>query len=151
VKSGRSRAFLVPKRTVAVSGTKSATGHLLGAAGGLKAIFTVLALINQIEPRTLKLNAPDPEADGIDFVANEAHEYAIEMASALAGSMPVHASGAGQKGRWPETAARAASCLGAWSYRHPARVTETIRVRLEGLPKAVREIAWKVHTRLCDR
>ncbi|MBP1876684.1 transposase [Ensifer adhaerens] len=40
---------------------------------------------------------------------------------------------------------------GAWSYRHPARVTETIRVRLEGLPKAVREIAWKAQTRLCGR
>lgn len=39
---------------------------------------------------------------------------------------------------------------GAWS-RHPARVTETIRVRLEGLPKAVREIAWKAQTRLCGR
>jgi len=40
---------------------------------------------------------------------------------------------------------------GAWSYRHPARVTETIRVRLEGLPKEVREIAWKAQTRLCAR
>jgi transposase len=40
---------------------------------------------------------------------------------------------------------------GAWSYRHPARVTETIRVRLEGLPKVVREIAWKGQTRLCTR
>ncbi|RWO20266.1 IS110 family transposase [Mesorhizobium sp.] len=40
---------------------------------------------------------------------------------------------------------------GAWSYRHPARVTEPIRVRLEGLPKAVREIAWKAQTRLCAR
>src|SRR5215212_12076340 len=40
---------------------------------------------------------------------------------------------------------------GAWSYRHPARVTETILVRLEGLPKEVREIAWKAQTRLCAR
>jgi transposase len=40
---------------------------------------------------------------------------------------------------------------GAWSYRYPARVTETIRIRLEGLPKAVREIAWKAQTRLCAR
>lgn len=40
---------------------------------------------------------------------------------------------------------------GAWSYRYPARVTEPIRVRLEGLPKAVREIAWKAQTRLCAR
>lgn len=40
---------------------------------------------------------------------------------------------------------------GAWSYRHPARVTEPIRVRLDGLPKVVREIAWKAQTRLCAR
>lgn len=39
----------------------------------------------------------------------------------------------------------------AWSYRHPARVSETLRVRLEGLPKAVRDIAWKAQVRLCGR
>jgi len=49
------------------------------------------------------------------------------------------------------TTARRVLVEGAWSYRHPARVTETIRVRLEGLPKAVREIAWKAQTRLCAR
>jgi transposase len=47
--------------------------------------------------------------------------------------------------------ARRALVEGAWSYRYPARVTEPIRVRLEGLPKAVREIAWKAQTRLCAR
>src|SRR5512147_1143431 len=40
---------------------------------------------------------------------------------------------------------------GAWSYRYPARVGETLRTRLEGLPKAVREIAWKAQIRLCAR
>jgi hypothetical protein len=40
---------------------------------------------------------------------------------------------------------------GAWSYSYPARVTEPIRVRLEGLPKSVRDIAWKAQTRLCAR
>jgi transposase len=40
---------------------------------------------------------------------------------------------------------------GAWAYRYPARVTEPIRVRLEGLPKTVREIAWRAQTRLCAR
>lgn len=40
---------------------------------------------------------------------------------------------------------------GAWSYRHPARVTEPLRIRLEGLPKAVRDIAWKAQLRLCSR
>jgi transposase len=46
---------------------------------------------------------------------------------------------------------RRALVEGAWSYRHPARVTETIRGRLESLPKAVREIAWKAQVRLCAR
>jgi hypothetical protein len=39
----------------------------------------------------------------------------------------------------------------AWNYRYPARVSETLRVRLEGLPKAVRDIAWKAQVRLCAR
>ena len=46
---------------------------------------------------------------------------------------------------------RRALVEGAWSYRHPARVTETIRTRLEALPKVVREIAWKAQVRLCAR
>ena len=46
---------------------------------------------------------------------------------------------------------RRALVEGAWSYRHPARITETIRGRLEGLPKVVREIAWKAQVRLCSR
>lgn len=39
----------------------------------------------------------------------------------------------------------------AWTYRYPARVSETLRARLEGLPKAVRDIAWKSQVRLCAR
>jgi 3-oxoacyl-[acyl-carrier-protein] synthase II len=58
--------------TIAVSGTKSATGHLLGAAGGLGAIFTILALRDQMAPPTLNLSVPDPAGDGIDFVASQA-------------------------------------------------------------------------------
>ena len=66
--------------SVAVSGTKSATGHLLGAAGGLEAIFTVLALRDQVAPPTLDLNAPDPAGDGVDFVANRARPTAMDYA-----------------------------------------------------------------------
>jgi hypothetical protein len=40
---------------------------------------------------------------------------------------------------------------GAWSYRYPARVSQTLQARIEGLPKAVRQIAWKAQIRLCAR
>ena len=40
---------------------------------------------------------------------------------------------------------------GAWTYRYPARVSETLRPRLEGLPKTIRDIAWKAQIRLCAR
>ena len=47
--------------------------------------------------------------------------------------------------------ARRALVEAAWTYRYPARVSETLRARLEGLPKAVRDIAWKAQVRLCAR
>lgn len=64
----------------AISATKSATGHLLGAAGGIEAIFTVLALRDQIAPPSLNLEAPDEAAAGFDLVALEAREAAFDHA-----------------------------------------------------------------------
>nr|WP_299496319.1 beta-ketoacyl-ACP synthase II [uncultured Rhizobium sp.] len=89
---------------LAVSGTKSATGHLLGAAGGLEAIFAIMALRQQIAPPTLNLNAPDPASDGIDIVAKVARpmsmDYAITNGFGFGG---VNASALFK--RWPAKAA----------------------------------------------
>jgi len=73
------RAFCEHAYKLAVSSTKSMTGHLLGGAGGLEAGITVLALRDQIAPPTINHEVPDPECD-LDYVPNQAREMKIEYA-----------------------------------------------------------------------
>lgn len=68
---------------LAVSSTKSMVGHMLGAAGGVEAIFCILALRDQVAPPTINLFTPDPECD-LDYVPNEAR--AMRMTTALSNS-----------------------------------------------------------------
>ena len=68
-----------PEHTV-MSSTKSMTGHLLGAAGAIEAIITVLAVRDQICPPTINLDNPDPEVGGFNLVPNEAQKHDIKYA-----------------------------------------------------------------------
>jgi len=73
------RCFGDHARKLAVSSTKSMTGHLLGAAGGIEAVFTVLALRDQVAPPTANLFKQDPQCD-LDFVPNTARKMKIRAA-----------------------------------------------------------------------
>lgn len=64
---------------VAISSTKSMTGHLLGAAGGIEAVFTALALRDQVLPPTINIENQDPECD-LDYVPNVARETKVDVA-----------------------------------------------------------------------
>jgi 3-oxoacyl-[acyl-carrier-protein] synthase II len=64
---------------IAMSSTKSMTGHLLGAAGGIEAIYTALAIRDQIAPPTINIFNQDPECD-LDFVPDTAREMKIDVA-----------------------------------------------------------------------
>ncbi|WP_179402538.1 beta-ketoacyl-ACP synthase II [Burkholderia guangdongensis] len=64
---------------IVVNSTKSMTGHLLGGAGGLESVFTVLALHNQVSPPTINIFNQDPECD-LDYCANTARDMKIDVA-----------------------------------------------------------------------
>lgn len=73
------RCFGPAAQKVAISSTKSMTGHLLGAAGGVEAIFSVLAIRNQVVPPTINLTDPDPRCD-LDYVPNAARDMRVDVA-----------------------------------------------------------------------
>lgn len=73
------RCFGDHAKKLAVSSTKSMTGHLLGAAGGVEAVFSALALHHQIAPPTINLVNQDPQCD-LDYVANTARDLKIKVA-----------------------------------------------------------------------
>lgn len=72
-------AFGDHAKKLVVNSTKSMTGHLLGAAGGIEAVFTTLAVYHQISPPTINIFNQDPECD-LDYCANQARDMKIDVA-----------------------------------------------------------------------
>lgn len=72
-------AFGDHAKNIVVNSTKSMTGHLLGGAGGLESVFTVLSIYNQVSPPTINIFNQDPECD-LDFCANTARDMKIDIA-----------------------------------------------------------------------
>lgn len=74
---GMKTVFKEHAKKVAISSTKSMTGHLLGAAGGVESVFSILAIRNGVAPPTINYETPDPECD-LDYVPNQAREQNIK-------------------------------------------------------------------------
>jgi 3-oxoacyl-[acyl-carrier-protein] synthase II len=77
--TGIKRAFGDHAKSMVVNSTKSMTGHLLGGAGGLESVFTVLAIHHQVSPPTINIFNQDPACD-LDYCANTAREMKIDVA-----------------------------------------------------------------------
>ena len=73
------RVFKEDSKSLAISSTKSMIGHLLGAAGGVEAIFSILAIRDQVAPPTINLYEPDPICD-LDYIPHTAREMNIDIA-----------------------------------------------------------------------
>jgi 3-oxoacyl-[acyl-carrier-protein] synthase II len=73
------KTFGAAAKRVAVSSTKSMTGHLIGAAGGVEAAISVLAIVHGVMPPTINYEHPDPECD-LDYIPNQARQAPVEAA-----------------------------------------------------------------------
>ncbi len=76
--AGISAVFEGRGKDLPVTSTKSSVGHLLGAAGAVEAVYSIMALRNNIVPAGLNIDDPDPEADRFELVANEPKEWDIK-------------------------------------------------------------------------
>ena len=74
---GMKKVFKGGARNIPISSTKSMTGHLLGAAGGVEAVFSILSIRNGVVPPTVNYETPDPECD-LDYVPNQARQIAVK-------------------------------------------------------------------------
>jgi 3-oxoacyl-[acyl-carrier-protein] synthase II len=112
------RVFGDHARELPISSTKSMTGHLLGAAGGLEAGITALALRDQILPPTINYETPDPECD-LDIIPNEARRVKLEYA------LSNRSASAARTARSSSSASRAERGRGSRLFAHKSRVSLT--------------------------